>query len=108
MATQVIRFLAPPNQTVTLSVFTLSSDTAVVADNACTEETNRKGFYTTSFTGTAVGRHLLVKKVSGTAIGNDFVTLANADATYDAEGMADQLNDIIASDALMARIKSHP
>ena len=87
MATQAIRFLAPPNQTVTLSVFTLASDTAVVADNACTEETNRKGLYTTSFTGTAVGRHLLVKKVSGTAIGNDFVTLANADGTYDAEGM---------------------
>jgi hypothetical protein len=88
MATQVIRFLAPPNQTVTLSVFTLASDTAVVADNACTEETNRKGLYTTSFTGTATGRHLLVKKVSGTAIGNDFATLANADGTYDAEGLA--------------------
>ena len=87
MATQVIRFLAPPNQTVTLSVFTLSSDTAVVADNACTEAANRKGLYTTSFTGTATGRHLLVKKVGGTAIGNDFATLANADGTYDAEGM---------------------
>ena len=28
-----------------------------------------------------------MKKVSGTAIGNDFATLANADGTYDSEGM---------------------
>lgn len=88
MATQAIRFTAPPGQTVTLDVFTLTSDTAEQSALVCTEATNRKGLYTTAnFTDTLSGRHYIVKKISGTAIGSDFVTLLNATGTYDAEGI---------------------
>lgn len=89
MATQAIRFNGPPNQTITLDVFTLTSDTAEQSALVCTEATNRKGLYTTaSFADTLDGRHLLVKKVGGTAIGNDLVDMLNADGTYDSHGLA--------------------
>lgn len=88
MATQAIRFTGPPNQTITLDVFTLSSDTAEQSGLTCTESTNRKGLYTTAnFTDTLSGRHYIVKKISGVAVGSDFVTLLNASATYDAEAI---------------------
>ena len=58
MATQVIRFKAAPNKTLTLDVFTLASDTAEQSGLTCTEATNRKGLYTTArFVGTLSGRH---------------------------------------------------
>jgi hypothetical protein len=89
MATQAIRFLGPPNQTITLDVFTLSSDTAEQSGLTCTEATNRKGLYVTAnFTDTLAGRHLVVKKISGSAIGNDLVDLLNADGTYDSHALA--------------------
>lgn len=85
MATQAIRFLGPPGLTLTLDVFTLSSDTAEQSGLTCTEATNRKGLYTTAtFEDTLAGRHYIVKKSGGTAIGSDFVDLLNASATYDA------------------------
>ena len=88
MATQAIRFTAPPDQTITLDVFTLDSDTAEQSGLTCTEATNRKGLYTTAdFADTLAGRHYIVKKISGTAIGSDLVDMLNADATYDSEGM---------------------
>lgn len=89
MATQAIRFVGPPGQTITLDVFTLSSDTAEQSGLTCTEATNRKGLYTTAnFTDTLAGRHYIVKKIGGTAVGADFVTLANANGTYDSEVIA--------------------
>lgn len=88
MATQAIRFNGPPGQTITLDVFTLASDTAEQSALVCTEETNRKGLYVTdNFVDTLAGRHFVVKKISGTAIGNDLVDLLNADATYDSHGL---------------------
>lgn len=88
MATQAIRFVGPPGQTITLDVFTLSSDTAEQSGLTCTEATNRKGLYTTqNFTDTLAGRHYIVKKIGGTAVGADLVDLLNADATYDAHSL---------------------
>jgi len=96
MATQAIRFLGPPGQTITLDVFTLDSDTAEQSALTCTEATNRKGlFVTANFTDTLAGRHLIVKKIGGTAIGNEFVELLNASATYDAESIADIKSDVV-------------
>lgn len=89
MATQVIRFKELPGKTLTLDVFTLASDTAVQSALTCTEATNRKGLYVSqSFTDTLDGRHYIVKKESGTAIGSELVTLANASATYDADSVS--------------------
>jgi len=91
MATQAIRFTGPPGQTITLDVFTLDSDTAVQSALTCTEATNRKGLYVTAnFTDTLAGRHLIVKKIGGTAIGNDLVDMLNASATYDSHALASQ------------------
>lgn len=95
MATQAIRFVGPPGQTITLDVFSLSSDTAEQSALVCTEATNRKGLYTTAnFTDTLSGRHYIVKKIGGTAIGSDFVELSNADATYDAETLKTAANEV--------------
>lgn len=92
MATQAIRFIGPPGQTITLDVFTLSSDTAEQSGLTCTEATNRKGLYTTAnFTDTLAGRHYVVKKIGGTAIGSDFVLMSNADGTYDSEGVSPEV-----------------
>lgn len=97
MATQAIRFLGPPSQTITLDVFTLASDTAVQSALVCTEATNRKGLYVTAnFDDTLAGRHLIVKKIGGSAVGNDFVELLNASATYDAESIESSSSDIVA------------
>lgn len=88
MATQSIRFTGPPGQTITLDVFTLASDTAEQSNLTCTEATNRKGLYTTAnFTDTLSGRHYVVKKIGGSAVGSDFVTLLNENGAYDAEGI---------------------
>ena len=96
MATQAIRFLGPPNQTITLDVFTLASDTAEQSALVCTEATNRKGLYTTAnFTDTLAGRHMIVKKIGGVAIGNEFVELLNASATYDSESITASSSDVV-------------
>lgn len=88
MATQAIRFVGPPGQTITLDVFTLSSDTAEQSGLTCTEATNRKGLYTTqNFTDTLAGRHYIVKKIGGTAVGADLVDLLNVSGTYDAHSV---------------------
>jgi hypothetical protein len=90
MATQAIRFIGPPGQTITLDVFTLSSDTAEQSGLTCTEATNRKGLYTTqNFTDTLEGWYYIVKKISGTAIGSGFVSLLDVSATYDADELID-------------------
>jgi hypothetical protein len=96
MATQAIRFLGPPGETITLDVFTLASDTAEQSGLVCTEATNRKGLYTTAnFTDTLAGRFLIIGKVSGIAIGNDFVDILNEDGTYDSHALT--TNDAIAA-----------
>lgn len=86
MATQAIRFTAPPGQTITLDVVDISDDSLQQSALTCTESTNDKGTYTTaSFTDTLTGRHSIVKKISGTAFGKDYVTMANASATYQSD-----------------------
>lgn len=88
MATQAIRFIGPPGQAITLDVFTLDSDIALFADVVCTEEANRKGLYLSAdFTATLTGRHYVVKKIGGVAVGNDFVDMLDATDVYDSVGL---------------------
>jgi hypothetical protein len=86
MAEQAIRFNAPPGQTITLDVVDISDDSLQQSALTCTESSNDKGTYTTaSFTDTLTGRHSIIKKIGGTAFGKDYVTLANASATYQSD-----------------------
>ncbi len=86
MATQAIEFTGPPGQTITLDVVDISDDSLQQSALTCTESTNDKGTYTTaSFTDTLTGRHSIIKKISGTAFGKDYVTMANASATYQSD-----------------------
>lgn len=84
MATQVIEFVVPSGLTVTLSAFTVKTDTAVLTDSACSERTNKKGYYTCTFTGTLAGTYDLVVKVGTDIIATDQVEIINASATFQA------------------------
>lgn len=86
MATQAIRFTGPPGQTITLDVVDISDDSLQQSALTCTEATNDKGTYATaSFTDTLTGRHSIIKKISGTAFGKDYVTMVNASGTYESD-----------------------
>ena len=95
MATQAIRFTAPPGQTITLDVVAPSTDTLEQSGLVCTEATNDKGTYVTAnFTDTLAGRHSIIKKIDGEPIGKSYVTLANANGTYEAEDLANPKDTI--------------
>ncbi len=86
MATQAIRFTGPPGQTITLDVVDISDDSLQQSPLTCTESTNDKGTYTTqTFTNTLTGRHSIIKKINGTAFGKDYVTIVNANGTYQSD-----------------------
>jgi hypothetical protein len=86
MATQAIRFVATPGQTITLDVVDISNDSLKQSALVCTESTNDKGSYVTAnFTDTLTGRHSIIKRISGTPIGKDYVTMANANGTYQSD-----------------------
>lgn len=87
MASQVIQFFAPSGLTLTLDAATLSSDTLALTANACTEASNRKGLYTSSFTGTLAGRYMLTMKSGSVVVGNDLVSMLNADGTYPSDSL---------------------
>lgn len=84
MATQVISLTGPSGlATPTVRVFADGSDTQVSGSPfTLVEATNRKGHYEVSFTGTLVGLHECVLYTSNSPIGNGWVLLANASATY--------------------------
>lgn len=86
MAAQVIAINAPSGlSTPTLRVFADGSDAQVSGSPfTLVEATNRKGYYTVSFTGTLAGLHLAVLYTGSNPIGAGWVQLVNADGTYTA------------------------
>lgn len=81
MATQVIEFTSPSGLTLTGKVFAAGLDTVLQSVSA-TERTNKKGFYTISFTDTLSGVHDLAIFSGSSLIGVDQVELTNTDATF--------------------------
>jgi len=91
MAAQVIALAGPTGlATPTIRVFADGSDTQVSGSPfTVTEATNRKGYYSVSFTGTLAGMHLAVLYTGSSPIGSFWVKLANADGTYQCHGEYD-------------------
>ena len=70
MATQTVKFRAPPEQAGSLVVrlFAQNSDTIVQTASAISEATNRKGWYTATFTDVAAGDYDLMGFVGSTKV----------------------------------------
>lgn len=75
MASAILVPIGIQGLTLTADLFPLSSDTAVATGLELTEEANAKGWYTGSHSGTETGRHRVVLKESGTAIGGGWINL---------------------------------
>ena len=110
MATQAIRFVAPPGQTITLDVVDISDDSLQQSALVCTESTNDKGSYlTANFTDTLTGRHSIIKRISGTPFGKDYVTMDNANGTYQSDEyklLVAGVNSSVTTSELTAAIKA--
>lgn len=112
MASQVIACDAPTAlATPTLRVFADGSDTQVSGSPfTLVEATNRKGYYSVSFTGTLDGLHSCTLYSGASPIGRGWVRMVNADGTYyveQARAVANVLETIAANVViLLARITS--
>lgn len=88
MATQTIVLIGPTAMpTPTVRVFADGSDAQVSGSPfTLVEETNRKGYYSVTFTGTLAGLHLAALYSATDYVGSGWVTLTNADGTYAVRG----------------------
>jgi hypothetical protein len=83
MATQSVEFGAPPNQTLTVRLFSAGSDTIVATAGTVTAATNRAGIYTAAFTDVAAGRYkLIATNAAGTPLANWWADLTLTTATF--------------------------
>ena len=83
MATQSIEFSAPPNQTLTVRLFAVGSDTIVATAGTVTAATNRAGIYTAAFTDVAAGVYkLIATNATGTPLANWWADLTLTTATF--------------------------
>lgn len=88
MATQSVEFSAPPNQTLTVRLFSAGSDTIVATAGTVTAATNRAGIYTAAFTDLAAGRYrLIATNAAGTPLANWWTDLTLTTATFPAYEM---------------------
>ena len=88
MATQSVEFTAPPNQTLTVRLFSAGSDTIVATAGTVTSATNRAGLYTADFTDVAAGRYrLIATNAAGTPLANWWTDLTLTTATFPAYEM---------------------
>jgi hypothetical protein len=90
MATQTIEFRAATGQTVTAKLFSAGSDTQIASASA-TEETNRKGTYTVSYTNVPTGEYILIALVGTIPIASWWVRLELSTATYQVYDKSDTL-----------------
>lgn len=88
MATQSVEFSAPPNQTLTVRLFSAGSDTIVATAGTVTAATNRAGIYTAVFTDVAAGRYrLIATNAAGTKLADWWTDLTLTTATFPAYEM---------------------
>jgi hypothetical protein len=88
MATQSVEFTAPPNQTLTVRLFSAGSDTIVATAGTVTAATNRAGLYTAAFTDVPAGRYrLIATNAAGTPLATWWVDLTLTTATFSAYEM---------------------
>jgi hypothetical protein len=88
MATQSVEFTAPPNQTLTVRLFSAGSDTIVATAGTVTAATNRAGIYTAAFTDVPAGRYrLIATNAAGTPLANWWTDLTLTTATFPAYEM---------------------
>jgi hypothetical protein len=86
--TQSVEFCAPPNQTLTVRLFSAGSDTIVATAGTVTAATNRAGIYTAAFTDVAAGRYrLIATNPAGTKLADWWVDLTLTTATFPAYEM---------------------
>jgi hypothetical protein len=80
MASSII-FQSLPNKSGTVvDIYPFASDTAIATGLASTEETNAKGFYRATYTGSDEGMHRIVVRDSATNIlANWYIDLTNSD-----------------------------
>jgi hypothetical protein len=83
MATQSVEFSAPPNQTLTVRLFSAGSDTIVATAGTVTAATNRAGLYTAAFTDVPAGRYrLIATNAAGTPLATWWTDLTLTTATF--------------------------
>lgn len=83
MASTVVAFEAPEGLTLTAELYPDGSDTiANGSGDACTEATNRKGYYTFTVTESLTGWHLILIKSGSTLIATLWVFLKDDTGTY--------------------------
>jgi hypothetical protein len=88
MATQSVEFTAPPNQTLTVRLFSAGSDTIVATAGTVTAATNRAGLYTAAFTNVPAGRYrLIATNAAGTPLATWWTDLTLTTATFQAYEM---------------------
>jgi hypothetical protein len=88
MATQSVEFSAPPNQTLTVRLFSAGSDTIVATAGTVTAATNRAGIYTAAFTDVPAGRYCLIAtNAAGTPLATWWTDLTLTTATFPAYEM---------------------
>ena len=88
MATQSVEFSAPPNQTLTVRLFSAGSDTIVQTASSVTAATNRAGIYTAAFTDVAAGVYrLIATNAAGTPLAMWWTDLTLTTATFPAYEM---------------------
>lgn len=90
MATQTIEFRAATGQTVTAKLFSAGSDVQVASASA-TEETNRKGTYTVSYTDIPAGEYMLIALANIIPIASWWVRLELSTAIYQVYDKSDTL-----------------
>jgi hypothetical protein len=83
MATQSVEFSAPPNQTLTVRLFSAGSDTIVATAGTVTAATNRAGLYTAAFTDVPAGEYkLIATNAASTPLANWWTKLTLTTATF--------------------------
>jgi len=88
MATQSVEFTAPPNQALTVRLFSAGSDTIVATAGTVTAATNRAGLYTAAFTNVPAGRYrLIATNAAGTPLATWWTDLTLTTATFPAYEM---------------------
>lgn len=99
MASQTITLTTLPGlATPTLRVFPDGSDTAVSGSPfTLVEATNRKGYYAVTFTGTLAGVHLCLLYSGAAQVASGWVTLVNADGSYELRGEKGDVNAVPAA-----------